>query len=133
MNEVSQNGSESESEILGIKEAILREESLASWRLAANLTFNGLLINTLFTIDVNHPRSTFIESAAPAIGCMVTMSFLVVSFMSVRVKFYYISQNMRRNNECIKPRLFNYLLNQMLGPYIFCNLMLLVFWLWYFF
>ena len=111
---------------------IIREESLTSWRFAANLTVNGLLINTLFSVSETHSKIEFVRAAVPFIGVVITVSFLLVSLLSMRFKFKNIKQNMKRNNIEQPVRASMYYGHQMLGPYILTSILLLVFWCWYF-
>ena len=119
--------------ILTPKEGILREESLASWRLALNLAFNGFLISALFSTDVNHPSINFINTAVPAIGAIISFSFFVVSLMGAGAKHKYILENIKLQGEAYKPSWFQSMTYHILGPYVSSNILLFVFWVWHFF
>ena len=122
-----------EANILTPKEGILREESLASWRLASNLTFNGFLINALFSTSETHRSIEFINTAVPFIGATISFSFLLVSLMGTRAKHRYTLENIALQGESKKPRVWVFYGHNFLGPYVSTNFLLFVFWLWYFF
>lgn len=122
-----------EENILTPKEGVLREESLASWRLASNLAFNGFLISALFSTDIHHPSIDFINTAVPVIGALISFSFFMVSLMGARAKHQYILENIKLQGETYKPGWFQSMTYHILGPYISSNILLFVFWVWYFF
>lgn len=115
------------------KEVIQREEAFANWRLASNLTFNGLLINTLFSTVPGHSHFGFIQYAAPTLGILVSLSFLSVSILSMRVKNREILMNVAPAKEGKNWISCNYYTSQVLGPYVLTNIFLVAFWALYFF
>ncbi|GLS26169.1 hypothetical protein [Marinibactrum halimedae] len=113
------------------EEKLKREDSLASWRLATLLTFNGFLITAITRLK---PEAyAYIIKWVPAVGILVSLSVLAVSLLSANVKWkLHISWPKDEGDSPITEKFQSeklYYIYNFLGPYILSPLVLSFFWL----
>lgn len=107
-----------------------REDELSNWRLVSLLAFNALLIPAL---EVKTESLLYgFEILIPIIGILITLSFLWVMYMSLKVK-YKLHVSWKHKNGKPSPMgpkhsKIRFYFNQSLGPFLLSPIVLLSFW-----
>jgi hypothetical protein len=112
------------------EDRLIREDSLASWRLATLLTFNGFLVVAL--TDLEAKSYDEVIKLVPVVGIVFSLSVLAVSLLSANVKWKL--HDAWPQAEGVSPitetkNKWAYYVSNIFGPYILSPLIVSVFWL----
>ena len=105
------------------EERLKREDTLASWRLATLLAFNGFLISYLGSANPESTYYDFIEKTIPWLGLAISCSVAFVSFLSAEVKYdIHIAWVSGKSPITKSSSKFKYYLGQIFGPIYYVRL-----------
>ena len=110
------------------KDVLLREDSLASWRLATLLTFCGFLMVALTRLETS--KYGVVQEYVPFVGFIISFSVLLVSLLSAKVK-YELHEKMAVNGASPITNcrsIYRYYAYNIFGPYILSPIVLSIFW-----
>lgn len=113
-------------------ERIMREDNMASWRLATLLALNGFLLTVVFSDFVPTTSSAALGICLlPIIGLLISASTLAVSLLSVYVKLEVHRDWLRSGAPSLyrDTSAFRFVVFQILGPYVLSSLLFTSFWI----